>query len=205
MEIKEQILLNAYTTLHVGGVADYLIEVRDQDELRAALQFAKKHTTVQPLILGSGSNVLINDHGYRGVVIINKIKGRTYGEDSSAVCLQVGAGEILDEVIAETVDKGLWGLENLSAIPGTVGATPVQNVGAYGVEVASLITEVRALHRETLEEKTFAPAACQFAYRDSFFKTAAGREWIITDVTFALSSQFNPVVSYADLAHLADD
>lgn len=204
LAIREQVPLHTYTTLNVGGAADYLIEVCSVEELRAALTFARERTTAPPLILGGGSNVLVNDDGYRGVAIVIQLLDREYVSDDTNVLLRVGAGENLDEVIAETVNKGLWGLENLSAIPGTMGATPVQNVGAYGVEVSSLISEVQALHRETLEEKIFSSEDCQFGYRDSYFKTEAGRKWIITNVTFRLTTQARPILTYASLILLQD-
>ena len=96
----------------------------------------------------------------------------------------------------------MWGLENLSSIPGTIGATPVQNVGAYGVEVADLIETVNAVHIDSLEKKIFSKAECGFGYRDSFFKTPAGKKWCVTSVTYALSTVPKPVLHYKDLATL---
>lgn len=207
-EPKQNVSLHQYTTLHIGGVADYVWEVESVEEVRAACRFAKQTGTPPgntPLILGGGSNVLISDEGYRGVVIRNCIQGRTYHDVSDDVVhLTVGAGELLDDVVADTVARGLWGLENLSSIPGTVGATPVQNVGAYGVEVADSIVSVQAVHRDSGEEKLFSQTECAFAYRDSFFKTPDGRLWIITAVTFALSRTPQPQIAYADLAPLRE-
>jgi UDP-N-acetylmuramate dehydrogenase len=122
--------------------------------------------------------------------------------ETGHMLLTVAAGEMLDDIIQETVDKKLWGLENLSAIPGTVGATPVQNVGAYGVEVSALIESVSAIHSKTGEEKIFSNDDCQFSYRDSYFKTETGKSWIITSVTFILQTTPNPQLTYADLAPL---
>ena len=147
--IRTNITLSNYTTLHIGGVADYFVEVTTKEELKAALSWAKAHTTTPPLILGGGSNVLISDEGYRGLVIVNRIENLTYKEDGQKVFAYVGAGNILDTFIADSVEKKYWGLENLSAIPGTVGATPVQNVGAYGVEVGEYVDSVIAIHRDT--------------------------------------------------------
>lgn len=128
--------------------------------------------------------------------------GRAYSEQRDDVTLTCGAGEILDAVVADTVARNYWGLENLSAIPGTVGATPIQNVGAYGVEVSSLVTAVRAVHVDTLEEKVFSTAACQFGYRDSFFKTSEGRAWVVVEVTVLLSKAPAPQLTYGALAEL---
>jgi UDP-N-acetylmuramate dehydrogenase len=126
-------------------------------------------------------------------------------ESGSAVSATFGSGENWDEMVADTVHRGLWGLENLSHIPGTVGATPVQNVGAYGVEVSDRITAVDAFSLLSGESKTFTNAECEFTYRDSFFKTDAGRDWIITSVTFSLSkNNADAVVGYADLQTFAE-
>ncbi|MEN9920675.1 MAG: hypothetical protein RL538_568 [Candidatus Parcubacteria bacterium] len=207
LKVQQNVPLNQYTTLHVGGVADYVVEVVSVEELKAALVFARERTQAPPLVLGGGSNVLISDEGYRGLVIVMNIKDRVYEEDAggTSCLLRLGAGETLDDVVRETCEKGLWGLENLSSIPGSVGATPVQNVGAYGVEVSSLITSVEAIHISTLEEKTFSNTQCEFAYRDSFFKTEEGKRWVITSVTYRLSKEVNPQLAYADLTSLRED
>ena len=118
------------------------------------------------------------------------------------VTLTCGSGEWLDDVVADSVERGYWGLENLSAIPGTVGATPVQNVGAYGVEVSSRITAVAAIHQDSEEEKIFSVRECAFGYRDSFFKSPAGAVWVVTTVTFSLSQTPRPQLEYGALAAL---
>jgi UDP-N-acetylmuramate dehydrogenase len=203
--LRENVPLSQYTTLKVGGVADYVVEVKSVEDLKKALMLAQERTKTAPLILGGGSNVLIPEEGYRGLVIIMNMKGREYKDEADTLCqLRLGAGEVLDDVVAETCEKGLWGLENLSSIPGSVGATPVQNVGAYGAEVSSLITNVQAIHRETFEEKNFSNDECVFLYRDSFFKSEAGKSWIITSVTFSLSKTLIPQLEYADLVSLRE-
>lgn len=207
LEIQKNISLHQYTTFHIGGVADYFAVVRDSTQLCKALQFAKERTDRPPFILGGGSNVLASDEGYRGMVILIAIKGREYTElEDGALTMLCGAGEILDDVIAEVSHKNIWGLENLSSIPGTVGATPVQNVGAYGVEVSSLILSVTAMHIKTKKEKIFLHEECLFSYRNSFFKTEEGKLWVITHVTFALTRNHHPQLQYADLkkVHNAD-
>lgn len=205
LTLRENVPLSQYTTLKVGGVADYVVEVGNVEEVKTALLLAREHTTVSPLILGGGSNVLFSDDGYRGLVIRVNIKEREYYMLDEDTCrLRLGAGEILDDVVEETCEKGLWGLENLSSIPGSVGATPVQNVGAYGVEVSSLITAVEAIHIKTFEEKIFSNDECSFLYRDSFFKSEAGKSWLITAVTFTLTKAPAPKLAYADLASLKE-
>jgi UDP-N-acetylmuramate dehydrogenase len=200
--ILTSVPLNQYTTLKIGGTADYLCEVGNIEELRAVCQWAKQ-TGTPLLVLGGGSNVLISDEGFRGLVVVNKIKKQEIiAEDQEQVTVALGAGEVFDEVVAWSVRNSWWGLENLSSIPGTVGATPVQNVGAYGVEVSALITKVNALNLETFEEKFFSNEECQFSYRDSFFKTTAGKKWIITEVVFKLSTQPAAKLTYTDLSTL---
>jgi len=201
MQIEKNVSLGAHTTLQVGGVADYFIVVRSEEELREALAFVQAEG-LPHVVFGEGTNLLVGDAGYRGAVIRNQIVGLEYAEAGNVVQMTCGAGLILDEVIADAVSCGYWGLENLSAIPGTVGATPIQNVGAYGVEVSQLITHVTAIHAQTLEKKVFDNTACGFAYRDSFFKTTAGKEWIVIDVSFALSSVPCPQLGYGSLQAL---
>ena len=199
--VQNNVSLAPYTTLGVGGPADYFVVVHTVKELEAALLFAKQ-TAVPPLVLGGGSNVVLSDKGYRGLVIINNSTGRQYTEAGAGVLFSCGAGEVLDEAVADTVGRAYWGLENLSAIPGSVGATPIQNVGAYGVEVADVVQSVSAIHQETLEVKMFTPAECVFGYRDSYFKTLAGQKWVITSVDFLLHTVARPKLAYADLQHL---
>jgi UDP-N-acetylmuramate dehydrogenase len=152
------------------------------------------------VVLAGGSNMLVHDTGYDGVVISPHLFGRSYVPQSDgSVLATYGASEVLDTVIAECVERGWWGLENLSHIPGTVGATPVQNVGAYGVEVASLIETVTVYDADYEQERILAAEACMFQYRDSIFKRSH-TPYIITAVTVRLSAQPKPVLNYADLA-----
>ncbi len=194
-----QIPLAPYTTFHIGGPAVYLMEAHTMEDVRSGVSEA--HAAGLPLtILGGGSNVLIADEGMQGCVLIMRLKGVTMTPLSDTVRVTAAAGELLDDVVAQTVLAGYWGLENLSCIPGTVGAAPVQNVGAYGVEVGELIESVQAVHCDTGEVRTFTRSECQFAYRDSFFKSEPGRAWIITAVTFLLSATPKPRLAYAALA-----
>lgn len=198
--VRENVPLSQYTTLKVGGRARYFIEVKTMEDLEKAGQFASQ-TALPFLVLGGGSNLLISDHGFSGVVIFNQMKGREYKDNGDRTSiLSVQAGEVFDEVIADTVSRGLWGLENLSSIPGTVGATPIQNVGAYGVEVSELIIAVETYHLLTGIKKVFEKSECNFGYRDSFFKTTEGKGYVITAVHFKLSTIPAPKIKYADLA-----
>jgi UDP-N-acetylmuramate dehydrogenase len=156
MEILRDIeILKRHTTLKTGGVARYFVEVREEGEVVAAVRQAEPDA-LPPLILGGGSNMLVTEDLYEKLVMKNSLKGTSYTDrDEGQVLLGVASGEVLDEVVAETVERGYWGLENLSSIPGTVGATPVQNVGAYGVEVSQLIESVESIDIRSGEKKIF--------------------------------------------------
>jgi UDP-N-acetylmuramate dehydrogenase len=201
VRVEQNISLSAHTTLKVGGLADYFVEVKTLDELQEARLFSKE-TNVPLAVLGGGSNVLVGDDGYRGLVVKNNLLGISDVVHGEHVYLKVKSGETLDDLVKYAVDKNYWGLENLSAIPGTVGATPIQNVGAYGVEVSHLITEVSAIHKETGEQKIFSNKECLFAYRDSIFKTTSGKRWIITEVVFKLTLTKSPQLEYGNLSEL---
>jgi UDP-N-acetylmuramate dehydrogenase len=195
VQVLREVRLSGLTTLGVGGVADRVIEVEDAAELVAAVREADE--AGRPLLLlGGGSNVVAPDAGWDGDVVAVRTRGieRTGGR------LVVQAGEPWDDVVAHAVGNGLAGIEALSGIPGSTGATPVQNVGAYGQEVAQTITAVRVYDRAEKSERILAPAECGFAYRDSRLKREPER-FVVLDVTFELdeSSQSRPV-GYAELA-----
>ena len=203
MHIQEHVPLSQFTTLKVGGAARYLAVVTSVEEVEQVRQFAQQ-IAAPVLVLGHGSNVLVSDEGFAGVVLVNAVKGVvSTPQTDGSVLVQVGAGEDFDQFIEHTIKQGWWGLENLSHIPGTVGATPIQNVGAYGVEVSSLIESVEACSLTSGEHKTFSAGECQFGYRESFFKTAAGRDWVVTQVTYRLRTNAAPVLDYRDLQTLA--
>jgi UDP-N-acetylmuramate dehydrogenase len=187
--------LAALTTLGVGGIADRVIEVEDAAELVTAVREADE--AGRPLLLvGGGSNVVAPDDGWDGDVVAV----RTRGVERTGGRLVVQAGEPWDDVVAYAVDHRLAGIEALSGIPGSTGATPVQNVGAYGQEVAQTITAVRVYDRAEKSERTLTPAECGFAYRDSRLKREPGR-FVVLDVTFALEeSALSRPVGYAELA-----
>ena len=194
-EVRHGVRLADLTTLAVGGPIDRLIEVSDAAELVAAVREADE--AGRPLlVLGGGSNVVAPDEGWPGDVVAV----RSRGIERSGTTLGVQAGESWDDLVAYTVDNGLAGMEALSGIPGSTGATPIQNVGAYGQEVAQTITAVRVYDRHEKGEGTLTPAECGFAYRDSRLKREPGR-FVVLEVTFALdaSAESRPV-GYAELA-----
>lgn len=198
MDIQTHVPLAPLTTFKTGGAAALCVVVTTEAELTAALAYAHAEA-LAVTVLGGGSNVLVPDAGVLGLTILMRIEGEAIEQDGSTVRVTVGAGVELDRFIARCVSAGWWGLENLSAIPGSVGATPIQNVGAYGVEAGEVIQSVRAFDRETAQFTELSASACQFGYRDSLFKHADGR-YVVTAVTYRLSTEPRPRLSYRDLA-----
>ena len=190
--------LSKYTTLRVGGPAKHFVKVSNEAEIIAAIEAAGD----QPLlILGSGSNVLISDTGFPGTVIKIENNQLTADVDAcSGATLNIGAGEDWDAFVKTTIDRGWAGLETLSGIPGTVGASPIQNIGAYGHEVSEYIMRVRTYDRQNKAIKTFTNDECQFSYRNSLFKKHPGR-FVILEVQFNLRrGEISEPITYEELA-----
>ncbi len=198
---QQHVSLAPLTTLAIGGMADYFVPVYSDADVQQVIQSCKKRQ-LPFFVLGGGSNTLVSDTGYQGVIVHMNIKGITHTIDDEMVMVTVGAGEGFDDFVAYCVTHGWWGLENLSAIPGTVGATPVQNVGAYGVEVADHIVSVRGYDCDNDVFIELTHEQCNFGYRTSVFKSIRRQSFIITAVTFRLSVQPNPRLNYADIASL---
>jgi UDP-N-acetylmuramate dehydrogenase len=195
VQLRREVPLAGLTTLGVGGIADRVIEVEDAGELIAAVRDADEAR--RPiLLLGGGSNVIAPDRGWDGDVVAV----RTRGIERQGGRLVAQAGESWDDLVAYTVANALAGIEAMSGIPGSTGATPVQNVGAYGQEVAQTISAVRVYDRAEKNEHVLTPAACGFAYRDSRLKREPGR-FVVLDVTFDLDeNELSRPVGYAELA-----
>lgn len=186
------------TTLGVGGPARRLVRVTSIDELREALRDASAAGD-RVLILGGGSNLVVGDAGWDGLAIAMGIEGVDVVEDGEHATVTAGAGVVWDSLVGTLVDASLAGCECLSGIPGLVGATPMQNVGAYGQEVADTIIRVRVLDRASGELVDFTPEQCGFAYRTSVFKGSA--RWIVVEVEFRLpKSATSRPIKYAELA-----
>jgi UDP-N-acetylmuramate dehydrogenase len=195
VQVRRDVRLADLTTLAVGGPVERLVEAEDAAELVAAVREADEAGR-SLLVLGGGSNVVAPDDGWPGDVVAV----RSRGIERSGRVLTVQAGEDWDGLVAFTVANGLAGIEALSGIPGSTGATPVQNVGAYGQEVAQTITAVRIYDRAEKAERSLTPEECGFAYRDSRLKQEPGR-YVVLDVTFALDeSTVSRPVGYAELA-----
>src|SRR3954447_8318177 len=189
-------LLSELTTLRLGGPARRIAEARSEDEVVAAV--ARADADGEPLlVLAGGSNVVIADDGFPGTVVRILTTGVETNRDGS---LTVEAGEPWDPFVERAVNAGLAGIECLSGIPGSVGATPIQNVGAYGQEVSETITSVRVYDRQTRSAVELAPEECGFSYRSSVFKRNPGR-WVVLSVTYALDPQpSSRPIRYAELA-----
>ncbi|MBP7902721.1 MAG: UDP-N-acetylmuramate dehydrogenase [Candidatus Planktophila sp.] len=190
--------LNKYTSLRVGGPAKSILHVSTEDEIIAAIEGAGDSPV---LIIGGGSNVLISDSGFAGTVIhIANNQTESEVDACSGATLTIGAGEDWDQFVATTISRGFAGLETLSGIPGTVGAAPIQNIGAYGHEVSEFITRVRTYDRQAKAIKTFTNAECEFEYRSSHFKKHPGR-YIVLSVQFQIrTGEISTPITYAELA-----
>jgi UDP-N-acetylmuramate dehydrogenase len=190
--------LDKYTSLRVGGPAKNIVNVSTEDEIIAAIEAAGDSPV---LIIGGGSNVLISDSGFEGTVIhIANNQAESEVDACSGATLTIGAGEDWDQFVATTISRGFAGLETLSGIPGTVGAAPIQNIGAYGHEVSEFITRVRTYDRQAKAIKTFTNSECEFEYRSSHFKKHPGR-YIVLSVQFQIrTGEISTPIAYAELA-----
>lgn len=197
MKIHQNISLADKNTLRLDARAEWYCEVSTLEELLEAAEFARLHK-LNVISLGEGSNVVLADN-LAGLVIRNRISGVTH----DAGVVHAAGGENWHQLVRSTVGSGWFGLENLALIPGTVGAAPVQNIGAYGVELADRFLSLNALHLPTLAQQTFDRKECEFAYRDSLFKR--NDEWMITEVSFALSQTCDCVTTYPGIVTYIDE
>jgi len=198
MIVREQVSLAPLTTLGVGGPARYFVEAAHVGEVVEALRFAKERG-LPVFVLGGGSNLVVADRGYDGLVLKIALRGVECFAEGSESVFRAAAGEDWDGLVARSVEEDCAGIECLSGIPGTVGGTPVQNVGAYGQEVADTICEAEALDRPTLQVVRFTNPDCGFVYRGSRFNTTDRDRYIILRVSYALRRGGKPSLRYADL------
>jgi UDP-N-acetylmuramate dehydrogenase len=194
IKVRENVPLAPLTTMKIGGNARFFVRAETESQVAAAFDFAEEND-FEIFILGGGSNVLIADEGFGGLVLQIALKGVEISEN--LVIAQ--AGEDWDEFVRFCVENDLQGVECLSGIPGLIGGTPVQNVGAYGQEVSETITKVRAFDRKSKEILELTNADCQFSYRASIFNTTAKNRFIVLSVTFALNKNAAPKIVYKDL------
>ena len=196
--VREYVPLAPFTTLGVGGPARYFIRADSENTVLEASGFANDKG-LPLLVLGGGSNLLISDEGFPGVVMRIEIRGLEWRDDGQRVRLISGAGEDWDEVVAQCVGRGLYGVECLSGIPGSVGGTPVQNVGAYGQEVSETLLRVRVYDRQAGTTLDLDHAQCGFSYRTSIFNTTASGRYVVMEVEYALPRTGNSSLTYADV------
>ncbi len=194
IEIKTQVPLADFTTLKIGGEARLFVEVSTEEQLIETVQFAKQND-LDIFVLGGGSNCLISDSGFDGVVLKIALKGVEI--NGNKVVAQ--AGEDWDEFVKLCVDKQLQGIECLSGIPGLVGGTPIQNVGAYGQEVSETIEMVRVFDRKSDQILELNNQDCKFSYRKSIFNSSETNRFIVVSVTFILTENGTPKIVYKDL------
>jgi UDP-N-acetylmuramate dehydrogenase len=202
--IRENENLAPLTTLRLGGPARFLAEVRSSQELLAGIRWAEGRS-IPVFVLGGGSNIVISDRGFAGLVLRNAISGiEIEPESGSSTLVTAGGGDQWDDVVNLAVASDLAGIECLSGIPGSVGATPIQNVGAYGQEISETMERLAALDIQAGAMVTIDPSECGFSYRTSRFKTADSGRFVITSVTYRLQSGGEPRVKYAELRHFLD-
>lgn len=186
MNIFQNVSLHDYSTMRLGGTARYLAEIHSRQELSEALNWADAQN-IPVMMVGGGSNVIWKDEGFAGLLLVNKIlRFETFEEDEQNTYITAGAGEVWDSVVERTVQAGLTGIEALSLIPGTAGATPIQNVGAYGQELSQTLVTVEAYDRQLKTLVNIPSTDCAFGYRTSRFKTAEKGRFFITAITLHL-------------------
>jgi len=204
LDVRQDVPLAPLSTLGVGGPARHYVEARDTETLREGLRWAAERG-LPVFVLGGGSNVVIADEGFAGLVVHVRLHGIEATAAEGHVDVRAGAGEEWDPLVQLTVERGWAGLECLSGIPGRVGATPIQNVGAYGQDVSATITEVEALDLQTASTVTFSNEQCRFAYRDSRFKREDRGRYLVLAVTFRLQPGGAPAIRYAELERALAD
>lgn len=195
--ILKSVMLSDYTTINLGGRCRYFAECNSDDDIREALEFAKK-SSLRIKVLGGGSNIIFSDSGFEGIILHIKLKGIEFKNG----LFTVRAGENWDDFVLYAINKAYSSIECLSGIPGNTGSTPIQNVGAYGQEVSEVIDNVRAINLATLEYEEFGNSMCGFSYRNSRFKNKDKGKYIITDVTFNLPFNNPPEIRYKELEEI---
>ena len=204
MDIHTNIPLKSLTTMKLGGPAKYFAEARTTQELNDLYQDAQSKN-IPVFILGGGSNSIAHDEGFAGLVIRIKIPGfDIVADDLNSTTVKIGAGEIWDDVVKRTVDMRLSGIEAMSAIPGTAGAAPVQNVGAYGQEISETLVSLEAYDSQGHSMVTLQNSDCEFSYRHSIFRGSQQGRYIITSVTLKLSKSLPAAPFYDSLQQYFD-
>ncbi|MGE5426171.1 MAG: UDP-N-acetylmuramate dehydrogenase [Bacillota bacterium] len=204
LNIQKNINLGPFTTLKIGANASFFAIIRTEDDLREAILFAKgKNLPI--MVLGGGSNMLLAG-SIRGLVIKNELKGvRVVKESGASAWVEARSGEWWSALVYFAVERGWGGAENLYFVPGTVGAAPMQNIGAYGVELKDIFYSLRAIDLKTGKEKIFKAEECRFGYRDSIFKNKYKGKYFIASVTLKLSKRPKLRLDYGDIRKMLDE
>lgn len=205
MDIHKNIPIKNFTSMKLGGNAKFMVEVRTIDEIMQICNEAKSKK-LKMFVIGGGCNVIGRDEGYDGIIVRVRIPGFTViADDTHSTTIQIGAGEDWDDVVKRSVELGLSGIEAMSAIPGTAGSTPIQNVGAYGQEIADTLQSLTAYDTKTDKLVTINAETCEFTYRNSIFRKSAFGRYIITSITLKLSKLPPQPPFYNSLQKYLDD
>ncbi len=204
MDIKENVSLSEHSTMGLGGTARYLSCINSKEDIEQLIPWAKDKG-LNFIVIGSGSNIVWKDEGYDGLIIVNQIKGfEVYEDNLDHSLVRIAAGEIWDEVVDKACLLGLSGIECLSLIPGTTGATPVQNVGAYGQEIADSIISIEVYDTRINEFIEMHTEVCDFTYRNSIFKDNPG-DYIICNISLKLEKRCLAPPFYSSLSKHLDE
>lgn len=208
MNYLQNVSLAEHSTMRLGGTADWLVEVTSKWDIGEAWRWAKERS-LPVIVIGDGSNIIWRDEGFSGLVIVNRIKGYDdFAEDARSHYISIGAGENWDSVVERTVAANLTGIEALSLIPGTAGATPVQNVGAYGQDISQTLMSVEVFDTTTGQLTNVPSEACGFAYRQSLFQTEYRGRFFITGITLHLTASnpqppfYSAIQQYLDASNI---
>ncbi len=199
LSLQQDVALAPYTTLGIGGPARWFATARSEEDVCEAVRLAAEELHAPLFVLGGGSNLLVADAGFAGLVLRMAVEGIEAEDVAGGVLVRAGAGAGWDELVQYTVDHGLAGMECLAGIPGTVGGTPVQNVGAYGQEVSQTIHAVRCFDRQDSTVVELSNRECGFGYRTSLLNTAERDRYVVLRVDFLLRRDGAPMLEYAEL------
>lgn len=205
MDVMTNISLKQYTTMKLGGEARYMATADSASDVVSLYRNARKEN-LPIFVLGGGSNVITHDEVFEGIVLLNKIKGfKVISETDETIDIKIGAGEVWDEVVEKAIELGLQGIEAMSGIPGTAGAAPVQNVGAYGQEIADTLISLEAYDSKTDTIVTIPADECDFSYRNSIFRDKEKGRYCILNITLRLNKAEPKPPYYASLQRYIDE
>ena len=205
LEIQRGVSLKPYTTFKIGGPANYFASPSSVEEFRQALAYARRRN-VRVFVLGEGSNILVSDHGFDGLVIHPIQRGlEITSEDNTSTTLRIAAAETWDEVVRFAVERHLWGIENLSHIPGQAGAALVQNIGAYGQQLSDTLAQAEVLEISSSQVLELAPNECSLGYRRSIFNSSDKNCYVILGISLRLAKFGKPDLRYPDVAAYFED